>query len=99
MIWYKNKRKGVSVEGTEQNKPKIEYPCPWQYRLIGEDADAMRKALSSAVDVGRCIVSEKNRSASGKYVSMEVELIVQNEEERQALYQFLAEHPAIRMVL
>ena len=87
------------MEGTEQNKPKIEYPCPWQYRIIGEDAVAMRKALAGAIEVERCIVSEKNRSASGKYVSMEVELIVQNEEERQALYQFLAEHPAIRMVL
>ena len=46
------------MEGTEQNKPKIEYPCPWQYRIIGEDAVAMRKALAGAIEVERCIVSE-----------------------------------------
>ena len=82
-------------------RPEIEYPCPWQYRLIGEDEAAMRAALADCLgsDAERCVLSTGNRSTGGRYLSLQVELIVMNEEERLEMYRRLAEHPAIKMVL
>ena len=82
-------------------RPEIHYPCPWQYRLIGEDEAAMRAALAECLghDAGRCVLSAGNRSTGGRYLSLQVELIVTSEEERLELYRLLAEHPHIRMVL
>ncbi len=80
-------------------RPEITYPCPWQYRLIGEDEAAMRAALAGCVDVERCVLSEGNRSSGGRYLSVQVELIVMSEEERLGLYRCLAGHPVIKMVL
>ena len=82
-------------------RPEIDYPCPWQYRLIGEDEAAMRAALVESLgeDAERCVLSAGNRSAGGRYLSLQVELIVMNEEERLELYRRMAEHPAIKMVL
>lgn len=35
---------------------EIEYPCLWQYRLIGEDEDRLRAALAECVDPARCTI-------------------------------------------
>ncbi|NLZ17692.1 MAG: DUF493 domain-containing protein [Desulfobulbaceae bacterium] len=80
-------------------RPDIVYPCPWQYRLIGEDEAAMQAALAESIDLGRCVLSTGNRSSGGRYLSLQVELIVMSEEERLDLYRQLAAHPAIKMVL
>jgi putative lipoic acid-binding regulatory protein len=29
----------------EKRKVKFEYPCPWVYKIIGTDADEMRRAV------------------------------------------------------
>lgn len=80
-------------------RPEIHYPCPWQYRLIGEEEAAMRAALAECINVERCVLSEGNRSSGGRYMSLQVELIVMSEEERLGLYRCLADHAAIKMVL
>ena len=28
------------------NKPEIQYPCLWEYKVIGEDEFAMRQAIA-----------------------------------------------------
>ena len=83
----------------ECRKPEIEYPCLWQYRLIGEDEAALRAALAACVALERCALSSGNRSSGGRYLSLVAELTVADETERLYLYQRLAEHPDIRMVL
>lgn len=80
-------------------RPEISYPCPWQYRLIGEDEAAMRAAVAACVDPARCVFSPGLRSSGGRYLSLQVELIVDSEEQRLGLYRLLAEQPQIRMVL
>ena len=87
------------MSSDKECRPEIDYPCPWQYRLIGEDEAAMRAALAECIDVERCVVSEGNRSSGGRYLSVQVELIVMSEEERLGLYRCLAGHPATKMVL
>ena len=32
-------------------RPQIDYPCRWQYRIIGEDRTAMLAAIAAQVDV------------------------------------------------
>ena len=80
-------------------KPKIEYPCQWQYRLIGEDRAAIMEAIHAAVDVDLCVVSEGNSSSGGRYLSLNLEITVNSEAERLRLYQRFSDHPAIRVVI
>ena len=80
-------------------KPNIEYPCHWQYRLIGEDRAAIMEAIHQLVDVRRCIISEGNTSSGGRYLSLNLELTVNDEAERLRLYQLFSGHPAIRVVM
>ena len=85
----------------EANDQKLEihYPCKWQYRLIGEDREAMMEAIRSSVDIAVCTITEGNVSSGGRYLSLNLELPVNDEAERQRLYQIFSNHPAIRIVL
>ncbi len=80
-------------------KPHIEYPCQWHYRLIGEDRSAIIEAIHSAVDESLCVISEGNASSGGRYLSLNLEIRVDNEAERLRLYQLFSNHSAIRVVI
>ena len=80
-------------------KPKIQYPCRWHYRLIGEDRAALHRVIATRVDVAACTISEANVSSGGRFCSLNLEVTVRDEAERLRLYQSLSGDPAVRMVL
>jgi len=80
-------------------KPEIHYPCQWQYRVIGEDRAAMHQAIATWIPDSASTVCDANVSSGGRYLSLSLEVTVNDEAERLRLYQLLAGHPAIRMVL
>ncbi len=80
-------------------KPEIQYPCQWEYRIIGEDRAAMHLAITTAVAAAECSINDANVSSSGRYISLSLKITVNNDAERLQLYRFLAGEPAIRMVL
>ena len=80
-------------------KPDIHYPCRWQFRLIGEERAAIIEAIQVAVDLSACVITEGNVSSGGRYLSVNLEMTVNDEAERLQLYQQFAANPAIRVVL
>ena len=80
-------------------KPEIHYPCRWQFRLIGEERVAIIQAIHATVDRANCVITEGNISSGGRYLSLSVEMTVNDEAERLQLYRRFAADPAIRVVL
>lgn len=80
-------------------KPDIHYPCRWQFRLIGEERAAIIEAIQVVVDLSACVITEGNVSSGGRYLSVNLEMKVNDEAERLRLYQQFAANPAIRVVL
>ncbi len=81
------------------SRPVIEYPCPWEYKVIGENESAMRQAVADVmIDINHK-VTFSHTSRTGKYCSLLVALIVADEDERTSLFTSLKAHPAIMMVL
>jgi putative lipoic acid-binding regulatory protein len=83
------------IEGTLE----IDYPCCWVYKVIGSDANAMRAAVLQIVETNEVRIEESNTSSTGKFVSLNVEVTVQSDEERTGYYEALKASAAIRMVL
>ena len=79
--------------------PKIDYPCLWLYKVIGSDPDLMREAIASACTPYPVRISPSNSSAKGNYWSVNAEVEVRDEPMRLSIYQSLAGHPAIKLVL
>ncbi len=78
--------------------PEITYPCLWLYKVIGEDATALARAINTVCPVSATIVPSKT-SSGGKYCSLNVEIEIADEATRLAIYQNLKNHLAIKMVL
>ena len=95
----------MSNENSE--KLNIEYPCPWDFKIIGTNEDAMREAVSQCLDQALHPASgdrefelgTSRTSNGGKYISLRLNLMVMDEAERNTIFSSLAQQPEIRIVI
>ena len=80
------------------DKPIIDYPCLWEYKLIGLTEPAIRKTAGEVVDV-EYTLTRSNASTSGKYQSMSLKIMVADEAMREGIFRSLKAHADIIMVL
>ncbi len=77
----------------------VEYPCEWSFRLIGSDAQLIRKAVEEYMRDSTYTLLPSNTSSSGKYVSLNLETVVSDENARNQIYEDLKKIPSLKMVL
>jgi len=96
-----NQKKEAKVENINdiEQKVQIEYPSNWQYKIVTMDADHTKKAVLDVIDERLHTLTHSNNSKGGKYVSMNLETLVQNEEDRNFIYEALKAHELVKMVL
>lgn len=82
-----------------RRKPDINYPCPWLFKVIGGECDAVAAAIAEVVGDAEHIVCEAHSSSGGKYHSFNLELIVESETHRDELYVALAAYAVVKVVL
>jgi putative lipoic acid-binding regulatory protein len=80
-------------------KPLMNYPCSWGYKVIGEDDTGLRAAITAIMQDVPHRVTPSNRSASGKYICLDVDTLVISEDQRLTIYEGLRGHPAVKIVL
>ena len=84
---------------TNKSEPMITYPTRWGYRIIGTNADEIRAhVLELLADVQHELVPGR-QSSGGRYVSLHLSLIVEDEAQRLAIYEHLTRHEGIRFVV
>jgi putative lipoic acid-binding regulatory protein len=80
-------------------KAKIDYPCVWQYKVIGMEREALSAAISEHLGDAPYSLSDSRMSSGGKYISMNLEMTVYSDYHRLRFYQVLGDHPDIKVVL
>lgn len=83
----------------DSQKPEIEYPCAWEYKIIGLDTRQMKDAVAQVLADTAYTLDPSHISSGGKYVSLTVEVTVTDEAFRYRVFESLRNHSAIRMVL
>jgi putative lipoic acid-binding regulatory protein len=78
---------------------KLVYPCEWLYKVIGSDKEQLHQAITHVIKDSSCSITPSNSSKTGKYHCLNLEITVQNEEERNLIYEALKEHPQVKLVL
>ena len=79
-------------------KNSIKNPCTWHYKIIGYSKQTLHLAALERVDK-KFICTQGNQSSSGKYHSINLEVEVENQEERDRIFQTLQKDPRIKFVL
>jgi len=80
-------------------KPRIDYPCTWSYKVVGADAAALDLAVAEVMGEQVYTICASNTSRTGKYVSVRVETVVHDEENRVGIFMALGAHESVRIVL
>ena len=80
-------------------KLEVTYPCPWQFKLIGEDEFQLRTLVGDVLEDRDYSLDLSNTSASGRYRSLLLVVVVESEAERLAIGMRLQESEHVRMVL
>lgn len=83
--------------------PRIEFPCDYPIRVIGEQHDGFRDMVLDIVREHAATVRQWSvgvqQSRRGTYCSVRVTIVATGEPQLQALHAALMEQPAVRMVL
>jgi putative lipoic acid-binding regulatory protein len=82
-----------------KDKPKIKYPCSWVYKVIGPDESALRRCIEALLGNNNVLVANSHTSSGGKYCSLNVEVVVNDDETRLKYYQLLKNHAAVKVVM
>jgi putative lipoic acid-binding regulatory protein len=81
------------------NKPCINYPCKWIYKLFGTDEESIRQAVIKVMAKKEYHLDSSRKSSGGKYVSVHLETDVSSEEERNKIYTSLNNDKAVIRIL
>lgn len=83
----------------KEHKLELIYPCLWSYKLIAFEAEAIKGAIKDIIDDREHKLLHSKSSKGGKYISMNLDILVHNEDDRNFIYESLKAHKNITMVL
>jgi len=80
-------------------KVQLDYPCKWLYKVIGMDREQLHRAIMETISSKPCKIDVSNTSRSGKYTCLNLEITVEDENDRNSIYLELKAHPHVKIVL
>ncbi len=94
-----NQEAKVEIINDSKQKLDLEYPTNWTYKLISLDKALIQKVVHEVILEREHKLTHSNASKTGKFVSMNLDLLVHNEEDRNFIFAALKAHQDIKMVL
>ena len=82
-----------------EEKLELVYPCSWSYKLIAFEEEALKEAICDVIYEREYKLTYSKSSKGGKYISMSLDMLVHNEDDRNFIYEALKTHKNIKMVL
>ncbi|MGE0737839.1 HP0495 family protein [Sulfurimonas sp.] len=89
----------MEILNAREQKLELEYPCSWSYKLIASEVEALKQAIVDVISEREHKLTHSKNSKGGKYVSMNLDMLVHNEDDRNFIYEALKAHQHIKMVL
>ena len=86
------------IQTKNKNRPEIEYPTDWHYKIIGDNVDRMLATINEISELYNSDLTPSNISRKGKYVSLNLTVLVENEIVRNNIYARLQSNPSIKIV-
>ena len=81
------------------NRPEIQYPTNWQYKVIGTNLDEMIAAVEKVAGNLKYEITPSNVSENSKYYSVNFSVFVISEAVRDMIYKKLTSSKYIKIVM
>lgn len=89
----------MEIINDSKEKLELTYPTTWSYKLISLSKEQIQEAIHEVILEREHNLAHSNASKTGKYVSMNLDLLVHNEDDRNFIYEALKKHQNIKMIL
>ena len=87
------------LDNNTQEKPQIEYPTNWGFKIIGRDEEKLKACIKEVMGGKEHLCSLGNRSRTGKFTTYNASCIVEDQEERDRLFKCFQDHDDVEMVI
>ncbi len=87
------------ILNSESQRPEIDYPCEWSFKVIGENVNKMVALIEKVVEGMSYDLQASNISKKGKYKSLNLKVYVESETDRNFVYGSLSKSEDVKMVL
>ena len=87
------------LDGNSKEKPEIEYPTQWGFKIIGRDKDALLACIKEIMGDKEHLCSLGNTSKTGKFTTYNASCVVDSQEERDRIFKYFQEHKEVQMVI
>jgi len=87
------------LDNSTQEKPEINYPTQWGFKLIGKDKDNLLECIKEVMGDKKHNCKIGNISKGGKFCSYNADCIVDSEDERNKIFKEFEKHNAVKMVI
>jgi putative lipoic acid-binding regulatory protein len=81
------------------DKPVIEYPCIWSYKIICLGGSSANDIVKSVAGDREFTIEPSRSSTSGKFESHDVSIVVMSDDDRVSIFHDLKRNPSVRYVL
>ena len=80
-------------------KPNIEYPCEWGYKIIGTDSVKLEAVIFEVMGSRSYKTKGRNSSSKGKFHALSTACQVESQEDRDSIFKSFQEHKDVKMVI
>ena len=95
-----HKEKGNIMNINDLNqKPQIDFPCKWSYKVFGSDKDKVENAINEVLTKHPYQIIKSTKSSKGNYISLTIKLTIVDQNELDLYYNTLSKHKDIKIVL
>ncbi len=87
------------LDDKTQEKPEINYPTQWGFKLIGRNKEALHNAIKEVMGDKKHLSAAGNASKTGKFHSYNASCEVEDEAERDRIFKAFQDHDDVDMVI
>ena len=87
------------LDENSNDKPKIDYPCEWGYKIIGTNRAELEAVICKVMKSRTYKQKGGNSSSKGKFHSLSTSCEVESEVDRDAIFKAFQEHKDVKMVI
>lgn len=84
---------------TEPDKPLIEYPCIWSYKLICAAATETHRLVESILGEREFTLVPSQSSSLGKYESHDLSVVAMSDDDRLSIFDKFKKTAAVKFLL
>lgn len=83
----------------EDKKLELTFPCEWQYRVVGKSKESIEESVKNIFGNKTHKITVSKSSSSGKFISINIDTVINSHDERLALHETLRSAEEILYVL